>query len=260
MALDSCDQNSWSTRSDMVSCREQISFSCLNVFPRPQPSCALYNEYTGRVFLRFFQFLFYLPPFFVTNHSKGSIIESELVERIEQTDSHAFNLSLFRQYRAEDLRRLNAPVSFRCRLKVEYTAWIRTFSHHLFSDSGCLLAQPNQTLARFASLDSAFGQQTLSSARRSVLHSDQLNLLIGEPACLVGVREGAVGKLHCGRLGWNDAPLVLCINRTWVYVGQDQRSTVLQKIHNGVRLNWSDISLDSGRTVACGKVDAFYIL
>jgi hypothetical protein len=181
----------------------------------------------------------------------GSVLQSELVERVEQTESHSFDLTLFRRYRAEDFRSLHVPLSFRCRLKVDYTGWSRSFTHHLFAESGCLLAQPNQTLTRFTSLDST-SPLTPVGQSRLILYTDQLQLLSGEPACLVGVREGAVARLHCGVPEADDAPLVLCLNRTWMYIQDSQKTSVVQKIASGAKLDWSQITLDPQRTVVCG--------
>lgn len=212
----------------MINCREQITFSCSNLYPRPQPSCAIYDEYTGNV------------------------LQSELVERIEQTDTHAFDLSLFRQYRAENFRSLQVPLSFRCRLKVDYTGWTKLFTHHLFAESGCLLAKPNQTLTRFTSLDSTSPLRPLGQSRL-ILHTDQIELLHGEPACLVGVREGAVAKFHCGQPNAQDVPLLVCLNRTWIYIQDSERQIVIDKLANKMKLNFSEIRLDSQKTVVCGN-------
>lgn len=74
----------------MINCKEQISLSCNYIFPKPMTACALYNDYTN------------------------SIIKAETINRIHPNKDHTFNLSIFANYDIEEIKALNAPVSFRC--------------------------------------------------------------------------------------------------------------------------------------------------
>lgn len=75
----------------MVNCKEQISLTCKSLFPKPMTACALYNDYTG------------------------SIIKAETLNRIHPNKDYTFNLNVFASYDIQEIRALNAPVSFRCR-------------------------------------------------------------------------------------------------------------------------------------------------
>lgn len=180
------------------------------------------------------------------------------MERIEQTSQWTYDFSLFRNYLAKNLRPLNAPLSFRCSFKVEGTSWRRTFVHHLFAESGCLLAQPNQTLKRFVPLpegEERIGDLSPLLVSKYVLQTDQLRLLFGDSACLAGVREGAIGELHCGQTNQMDFPLVLCMNRTWLYVKEEFRKGILAKLKSGVKINWDiqqHLAIDD--QVRCSKL------
>lgn len=89
---DSCTQEKWKTHSDMVNCKEQISLSCRQMYPKPITACALYNDYTDK------------------------IIKVETINRIYPNNrDYTFNLSIFANYDVEEIRALNAPVSFRCK-------------------------------------------------------------------------------------------------------------------------------------------------
>lgn len=79
----------------MVNCKEQISLSCRQMYPKPITACALYNDYTDK------------------------IIKVETINRIHPNKDYTFNLSIFANYDVEEIRALNAPVSFRCKFLLE---------------------------------------------------------------------------------------------------------------------------------------------
>jgi hypothetical protein len=83
----------------MINCKEQINLSCKNLYPKPITACALYNDHTG------------------------SIIKVETINRIQPNKDYTYNLNIFASYDREEIKALNAPVSFRC----EYMILIKTF-------------------------------------------------------------------------------------------------------------------------------------
>ena len=95
----------------MVNCKEQISLSCKNLYPKPITSCALYNDYSG------------------------SIIKVETINRFSTNKDHTFNLSVFANYDIEEIKSLNVPVSFKCEYAFPVYAFfvIQNFIRTLFN-------------------------------------------------------------------------------------------------------------------------------
>ncbi|KAI1280405.1 hypothetical protein HDE_13378 [Halotydeus destructor] len=110
---DACQESSWETHTDMVSCTEDITFYCRGMFPKPSPVCGIYNDLTG------------------------SYILSIPFDRTEKMGDGTYEISLFRRLHAKDWLDYPGQLSFRCYIIVMSTTWRRGIHHKLFGDSGC---------------------------------------------------------------------------------------------------------------------------
>ncbi|XP_053206068.1 uncharacterized protein LOC128390379 [Panonychus citri] len=110
---DACKESDWSTRSDMIHCLERIDLQCTGMFPKPSPSCGVYEQNSGRY------------------------ITAEPITILRKQSDGTYDLSMSHRYSAEDYSERKGSFLFRCMLTIIGTTWSRVINSKLFSRRDC---------------------------------------------------------------------------------------------------------------------------
>ncbi|XP_015908528.1 uncharacterized protein [Parasteatoda tepidariorum] len=115
--VDACDESSWKTHTDMISCTETVNMHCVGIFPKPSPACGVYSEKTGKY------------------------VSSIPFDSVNKLFNRTYEVSFNRRFVIQDWVN-DTDLSFRCYMMVLGTPWRSGIKHKMFGDSGCEKSPP----------------------------------------------------------------------------------------------------------------------
>lgn len=148
----SCRLNDWRVTSEQTRCREMFRLDCRNMFPRPVPSCGLWNDKLDK-FIRSV----------VVDISEEPNRETYRVKYVDKFElKHHENNTVNAKY--SDLLQYAGHLIFKCDIVVPDTSWRLSIAHKMFDYSdGCHL-DPLETIERMRLNYSQYATQRMQKA------------------------------------------------------------------------------------------------
>ncbi|XP_074597707.1 uncharacterized protein LOC141852567 [Brevipalpus obovatus] len=110
---DACKESDWTMYSDMVHCLEVIRLECIGMFPKPIPSCGVFEK------------------------NSGQFLKAEPFSSIDRLENGSYHLYMSHKYSADEYRKKIGDFYFKCTFTILGTSWTRTINSHLFARPGC---------------------------------------------------------------------------------------------------------------------------
>lgn len=138
-----CKLNDWRVTSQPTSCREMFRLDCRNMFPKPVPSCGLWNGKSDK-FIRSVTVDISEEP----NKQTYRVRYSDSFELQPQNDRVITHQTKQTNQINSDLIQYAGHLTFKCDIIVPETSWRLSLIHRMFDyDDGCL-QDPLETIER----------------------------------------------------------------------------------------------------------------
>ena len=156
-----CKLNDWHIKSDRSKCTEIFQFDCRHMFPRPSPSCGLWDERAGK-FIAAVPVLISEEP----NSRDNNTWRVRYVEKYELLlAAAAANSSMSKIQKASlDLFQYAGNLFLRCDIVVPETSWKLSFKYKMFDFSDGCQRDPLETIERMRSNYSQYAASRMKQA------------------------------------------------------------------------------------------------